>query len=150
MRHKKENENDKCSIEIKQDRKSRRRSTTVSLFTIHNSLDHRILFLCVFFFFFFPLLHWCKDHSILSPTASHYDLLNWFVYLYVIHHDMRPCGRTSRARQGGLTGEYSIDIQSILKKICEKIPHAISRFIILWFTREFARIRIRNNRNRCR
>lgn len=67
------------------------------------SRSSNILSLC---FFFLSLLHWCKDHSILSPTASHYDLLNWFVSLYVIHRDMRPCGRSSRAR-GGSIGEHS-------------------------------------------
>lgn len=30
------------------------------------------------------LLHWCKDHSILSPIASHHDLLN-FVSIRILY-----------------------------------------------------------------
>lgn len=38
----------------------------------------------------------------------------------MIHRDMCPCGRTSRARQGGLTGEYST--RYICFKTREKDP----------------------------
>lgn len=43
-----------------------------------------IFSLCIIFLFLSSvLLHWCKDHSILSPIASHHDLLN-FVSVRII------------------------------------------------------------------
>lgn len=43
-----------------------------------------IFSLCITFSFLSSvLLHWCKDHSILSPIASHHDLLN-FVSVRII------------------------------------------------------------------
>jgi len=94
-------------------------------------------------FCFFSLLHWCKDHSILSPTASHYDLFNWSVSLYVIHRDMRPCDRTSQ-----LKVVWSVIwLANIQYPILFRNPKdlMISGFVYLWFTRKPARIHTRKD-----
>lgn len=50
---------------------SRRWATTFLVYILSN-IEHSLCF---------TLLHWCKDHSILSPIASHHDLLNLYVYV---------------------------------------------------------------------
>lgn len=106
--------------------KSRRRSTAIFLTMFSRST------LSLSVYFFFSLLHWCKDHSILSPTASHYDLLNWFVSLYVIHRDMRPCGL-------GQVGLVKVVWPVNIQPGSVRETHAIPGFLYLWFTRKLAR-----------
>lgn len=76
------------------------------------------LSLCIF-----SLLHWCKDHSILSPTASH--LRSALIDLYLCTRFIAICvrDRTGQARQGSLTDEHSIDVfQSSNRKGSCDIP----------------------------
>lgn len=61
-----------------------------------------IFSLCITFLFLFSvLLHWCKDHSILSPIASHHDLLNFvsvriIISLSTLMYEFVRCTITNR------------------------------------------------------
>lgn len=61
-----------------------------------------IFSLCIIFLFLSSvLLHWCKDHSILSPIASHHDLLNFvsvriIISLSTLMYEFVRCTMTNR------------------------------------------------------
>lgn len=61
-----------------------------------------IFSLCITFSFLSSvLLHWCKDHSILSPIASHHDLLNFvsvriIISLSTLMYEFVRCTMTNR------------------------------------------------------